>query len=223
MYACDSGISPSEKKIKKEVSSIYLAEASFEDIANATLGDVDNVDVKNVYVSQSPILDTLKINFSVNNIAAITYENLSDEERNSYDYIGVSISQKDEEKNPFSFTIHSLEKINAAKKTAYQFAESIWNTSYQNLEPILDTDQDPIKAAKAIQDYITGITASTGAIVNYYYYGLGEGKHESNTYYSYLGTFVYSNGMTQNFYVNIFEGGTAIKGYNINPINTQTK
>ncbi|MEP0262745.1 hypothetical protein [Dokdonia sp.] len=219
MYACDSGVSPSDKKTKKKVASIYLAETSFEDIFNGTLAEKENINVKNVYVAQSPILDTLNTNFSLNNIAAITYENLSNEERNNYDYIGVSIAQKNKENVPFSFSINTLEKINATKETIYQFAESISNASYKNLEPILATGLVPTQEAKTINDYFTETTASAGAIINYYYYGIGEGTHETSTYYTHMGTFVYGNGMTQNFHVNILEGDTQVKGYNINPLN----
>ncbi len=223
MYSCGTDSSPSEEGTKKEISSLYLAQTTFEDIENATLGDIKNLHVKNVSVSQSPILDTLNTNFSLNNIAVITYENLSTEERETYDYIGVDISQKNGEENPSSFNMDTLEKIEASKKTAYTFAKSISDASYKNLEPILETGQDPVTAAKAIQDYFAGTTATAGDIVNYYFYGIGEGQHESKTYYTHLGTFEYKNGVTQNFHINVFEGEAVTKGYNINPIANLTR
>lgn len=218
--ACGSDSNPSEEKIKKEISSIYLAETTFKDVFDGTIGDVKNIDVKNVYVSESPILDTLDINISRNNIAVIIHENLSDEEKELYSYIGVDISRKNKEKDPFTFSINSTEKMNNAKKVAYQFAETISNASYQDLESILDPGFNPKKNTKEIQEYFSEITASTGKVINHYYYGAGEGKFETNTYYSFLGTFVYGNGMTQNFYVNVFEGSTFIEAYNISPLNT---
>ena len=223
MYSCGTDSSPSEKETKKEISSLYLAQATFEDIENATLGEIENLHVKNVSVSQSPVLDTLNNNFSLNNIAVITYENLSKEERETYDYIGVDISQKNVEKNPYSFDMDTLEKIEASKKTALIFAESISDASYKDLEPILETGQNPVAAAKALQDYFTGTTATAGDVINYYFYGIGEGQHESKTYYTHLGTFVYKNGVTQNFHVNVFEGDVVTKGYNINPIASLTR
>lgn len=218
MYACSSGPTPSEKEIEKNISNIYLAKTTFEDIIGGTLGDFDNVDVKNVYVSQSTILDTMNINFSRNSIAAITYENLSPKERESYDYIGVDISQKNGEKNPFSFSTNTLEKMTATKKVAYQFAESIKNQSYQELEPIIKIGPDASQTAKAIEDHFSKNTTAAGTIINYYYHGAGEGEHQSKTYYTHLGTFVYANGMTQNFFVNIFEGASVIEGYNISAL-----
>ncbi len=223
MYSCGADSSPSEEETKKEISNLYLAQATFENIENATLGDIENLHVKNVHVSQSSILDTLNNNFSLNNIAVITYENLSKEERDTYDYIGVNITQKNGEENPYSFNMDTLEKIEASKKTAYTFAKSISDASYKNLEPILKTGQDPVTDAKAIQDYFKGTTATAGEVVNYYFYGIGEGQHESKTYYTYLGTFTYKNGVTQNFHVNVFEGETVTKGYNINPIANLTR
>lgn len=220
MCACNSRPSPSEKEIEKEISHIYLATATFEDIIGGTLGDLKDVDVKNVYVSQSAILDTMNINFSRNNIATITYENLSPEERESYDYIGVDISQKNGEEVSFSFTISTLEQINTAKKTAYQFAESINNKSYQNLKSIVRTGPSGKEPATLLEDYFTKISASAGTITNYYFYGIGEGEHLSKTYYSFLGTFVYVNGMTQNFHVNVFVRSTVVEGYDINPIKS---
>ncbi|MFT5891832.1 MAG: hypothetical protein ACI9Y7_001939, partial [Dokdonia sp.] len=218
MYSCGTDSSPSEEKTKKEISSVYFAQTTFEDIENATLDDIENL-----HVSQSPVLDTLNTNFSLNNIAVITYENLSKEERETYDYIGVDISQKNGEENPYSFNMDTLEKIEATKKTAYTFAESISNASYQNLASILETGQDPVTAAKSIQDYFTGTTATAGDVINYYFYGVGEGQHESKTYYTHLGTFVYKNGVTQNFHVNVFEGDAVTRGFNINPIASLTR
>lgn len=218
MYACGSDTSPSEEKIEKEIASIYLADTTFEDIQNASLGDIENVYVKNINVSRSAVLDTLNSTFSLNNIAAIAYENLSDEEKESYEYIGVEISQENGEKNPYSFNMKTLKEIDATKKTAYTFAESISNASYKNLEPILDTGEDSATAAKALQDYFTGTTGTAGPVVHYYFYGLGEGTHQSKTYYTHLGTFVYKNGVTQNFHVNVFEGDVVTKGYNVNPV-----
>lgn len=215
IYACSSGPTSSEKEIEKYISNIYLATATFEDIIGGTLGDLKDVDVKNVYVSQSTILDTMNINFSRNSIAAIIYENLSPEERGNYDYIGVDISQKNGEKNPFSFSVNTLEKMIATKKVAYQFAESIKNKSYQNLEPIIKIGTNPSQTVKTIDDYFSENTANSGNIVNYYYHGAGEGEHQSKTYYSHLGTFVYGNGKTQNFFVNVFEGASVIEGYNL--------
>jgi hypothetical protein len=223
MYSCGTDSSPSEEETKKEISSLYLAQATFEDIENATLGDIENLHVKNVHVSQSPVLDTLNNNFSLNNIAVITYENLSKEESETYDYIGVDISQKNGEKNPYSFDMDTLEKIEASKKTALTFAESILDASYKNLESILETGQDPVTAAKAIQDYFIGTTNTAGDITSYYFYGIGEGEYESETYYTHLGTFVYKNGVTQNFHVNVFEGDVVTKGYNINSIANLTR
>ncbi len=218
MYACSSGPTPSEQQIKKDIAAIYLAESTFEDITNGTLGDVENVDVKNVYVSQSAILDTMDINISRNSIAAITYENLSNEEKDDYNYIGVLIDQKNKEENPFSFSVKTLEKMIATKKIAYQFAESIKNKSYQDLVPIMKIGEDPTQTVKTISDYFSKNTAATGTIVNFYYYGAGEGEHQSKTYYSHLGTFVYGNGMTQNFFVNIFENESVIEGYTIDSL-----
>lgn len=223
MYSCGTDSSPSEEKTKEDISSLYLAQATFEDIQNATLNDIENLHVKNVYVSQSPVLDTLNNNFSLNNIAVITYENLSEEEKGIYDYIGVEISQKNGEKNPYSFNMDTLEKIEASKETAYTFAESISNASYKDLESILETGQEPVVAAKSIADYFTGTTATAGDVVNYYFYGIGEGQHESKTYYTHLGTFIYKNGVTQNFHVNVFEGEVATRGFNINPIPSLTR
>ncbi|WP_299217509.1 hypothetical protein [uncultured Dokdonia sp.] len=223
MYACGSDTNSSEGKIENEINSIYGAETSFEDIQNATLGDIKNVHVKNLNVSRSAILDTLNSTFSLNNIAAIAYENLSEEERNSYDYIGVELTQKNGEKNPYSFNIKTLKEIDATKETAYQFAESISDASYKNLESILDTGEDPVTAAKSLEDYFIGTTGTAGPVVNYYFYGLGEGQHESKTFYTHLGTFVYKNGVTQNFHVNVFEGDAVTKGYNINPVANLTR
>ncbi|MFT5891833.1 MAG: hypothetical protein ACI9Y7_001940 [Dokdonia sp.] len=221
MYACgsDSDSNTSEEEAKKDIHRIYLAETTFKDVFDGTIGDAKNIDVKNVYVSESAILDTLSINISRNNIAVITYENLSTEERELYGYIGVDISRKNKEKDPFTFSMKSAEKMNNAKKVAYQFAETISNASYQDLESILDPGFNPKKNTKEIQEYFSEITASTGKVINHYYYGAGEGKHESKTYYSFLGTLVYGNGMTQNFYVNVFEGSTFIEAYNISPLN----
>ena len=217
--ACGSDSNPSEEEAKKEIQRIYLAKTTFKDVFDGTIGDVKNIDVKNVYVSESPILDTLDINISRNNIATIVHENLSDEEKELFSYIGVDISRKNKEKDPFTFSIKSAEKMNNAKKVAYQFAEIISNASYQDLESILDPGFDPKKNTKEIQEYFSEITASTGKVINHYFYGAGEGTFETNTYYSFLGTFVYANGMTQNFYVNVYEGSTFIEAYNISPLN----
>lgn len=218
LYACGTDSIPSEEKTKKEIASIYVAKTTFEDIKNATLGDIKNVHVKNINISRSAILDTMNRNFSINNIALIMYENLSEEERATYDYIGVNIAQENGKENPYSFTLNTLKEIDATKKVAYQFAESIVNTSYKNLEPILATGQNPVEAAEAIKEYFTGMTESGGPIIDYYFYGIGEGELTSKTYYSHLGTLTYKNGVTQNFHVNIFEGDAVTKGYNINPI-----
>lgn len=223
IYACGSDLSPSEEKIKNEISSIYLAKATFEDIKNATLGEIKGVDVKNIHVSRSAILDTLNSTFALNSIATIAYEHISQEERDSYDYIGVTLTDKNGEENPYSFLSATLKEIDLTKKTAYQFAQSISEASYKNLEPILDTGQEPAAAATALKDYFTGTTATAGPIVNYSFYGVGEGNHQSKTYYTHLGTFFYKNGVTQNFFINVFEGESVTKGYNINPIKSLTR
>lgn len=220
LYACGSDSSPSEGKIKKEISSLYLAEITFTDVFDGTIGDVENIDAKNAYIAESSILDTLNINISRNNIATIIHENLTAEEKELYNYIGVDISRKNKERDPFTFSMNSIEKMNSAKKIAYQFAETISNASFQDLEPIMDPRLDSKKTVKDIQEYISEITASTGKVINHYYYGAGEGEYKSETYYSFLGTFVYGNGMTQDFFVNIFEGSTVIEAYNISPLNT---
>lgn len=220
IYACGDDSNSSEEKIKKEISNIYLAEATFKDVFDGTIGDIKNIDVKNVYISESTILDTSDINITRNNIAAIIHENLSDEEKELYNYIGVDISRNNKENDPFTFSISSTEKMNNAKKVAYQFAEAISNTSYQELESIIDPRLNPKKTAKEIQAYFSKITTSTGKIINQYYYGAGEGKFEEKTYYSFLGMFIYGNGMTQKFYVNVFEGSAVIEAYNISPLNT---
>lgn len=219
LCACGTDSNPSEEKATKEIHRIYLAETTFKDVFDGTIGEVENIDVKNVYVSQSGILDTLNINVSRNNIAAIVHEHLTDQEKELYSYIGVDISRKNKEKDPFTFSIDSAEKMNNAKKTAYLFAEKISNASYQDLESILDPGLNPSKTTKEIQDYFSEITASTGKIINHYYYGAGEGTFETKTYYSFLGTFVYGNGMTQNFFVNVFEGSTFIEAYQVSPLN----
>lgn len=223
MYACGTDLSPSEEKIKNEISSIYLADATFENIKNGTLEDKENLDVKHISVSRSAILDTLNSTFALNSIATIAYENLSQEERDRYDYIGVTIAEKNGEVNPYSFLSSTLKKIDLTKKVAYQFAQSISEASYKNLEPILDTGQEPTTAATALKDYFTGTTATAGPVVNYSFYGVGEGTHQSKTYYTHLGTFVYKNGVTQNFFINVFEGESVTKGYNINPIKSLTR
>ncbi len=220
MYACGVDSTPSEEKTRKDIHRIYLAETTFKDVFDGTIGDIKNIDVKNVYVSESAILDTLDINITRNNIAAIVHENLTDEEKELYSYIGVDISRNTKEKDPFTFSIGSTEKMNNAKKVAYQFAEIISNASYQDLESLLDPGFDPKKNTKEIKEYFSEITASTGKVINQYYYGAGEGKFENKTYYSFLGTLVYGNGMTQEFYVNVFEGSTFIEAYNISPLNT---
>lgn len=217
--ACGSDLSPSEEKIKNEISSIYLADATFEDIKNATLGDTENLHVKNINVSRSPVLDTLGSTFALNSIATIAYENLSQEERNMYDYIGLEIAQKSGEANPFSFKTNTLEKINNTKKVAYQFADAISSASFKNMESILDTGQAPAEAAAVLQNYFKELTVSAGAIESYYFYGVGQGEHQSNKFYTHLGKFTYKNGMTQNFFVNVFEGDVVTTGYNVSPIN----
>lgn len=216
MYACNSGMSPSEEKIKNEVNSIYLAEASFEDIKDGNLGDVEGVNVKNVYLSQSPILDTLNVNLSRNSIATITYENLSDDEKEIYDYIGIQIYRENGNVAPFSFPLETLKSLATTKLVANQFSEAIKNENFESLRTITDTGKD---TSQEIKDYFTEITNATGSIINYYYYGSGGGEYDAKPYHTHWGTFVYGNRMTQNFHVNIFEGNTIIHAYNIKPLN----
>jgi len=215
MISCNSSEpNPTEEKINKEINAIYMSQTTFEDIFDGTLDGIKDVDVKNVYVSQSAILDTIDYTIARNNIAAIVYENLTPEERKLYEYIGIDITRTNKENAPFSFPTVNMEKQSTSKALADRFANAIQNESYEDLKGITEEG-----SSKRIKEYITEITTSAGKMINYSIYGMGEGEHDAKTIYSYYGQFVYANTMTQNFYVTLYEGEDSIAVFSISPLD----
>lgn len=218
LCSCNSSTSeenPFKKELNRELHRMYKTEASYEDIYGATLGDTKDMDVRNINVKESKILDTFNINLSTTNIASITYETLSPEEKEEFGYIGVIIDRKDKTPEATTYPIAALKSLNHSKQIAYTFAEAIKNESFEKIVPIMFEEEG---IANTFEEYFNDTTEKFGDIVAYQYYGIGEAQYESKTYHSFLGKFIYSKGTSQTFYVNIFQDGDIITAYNLFPM-----
>lgn len=221
LSSCNSSTSEDDsfkKGLNRELHRLYKTEASYKDVYDATLGKIEHMDVRNVYVNKSTILDTLNLNLSKTNIASVVYETLSPEEKEGFGYIGISIAQTDKGLDPTTYPLPALKSLDHSKQIAHKFGEAIKNKSFDEIVPIIFKEEG---ISNSFEEYFNDTTEKFGDIVSYYYYGIGEAEYESKKYHSFLGKFIYSKGVSQTFFVNIFQDGDSITAYNFYPINKQ--
>jgi len=211
-----SDLSDFEEEINKQLHTIYKSKATVNDVYSQEINNFEYVDLRKLTVNQSPTLDSLPLSTSVNNITTIAYENLSPEEREKFQYIAIAIEQTGKAKDDdYLLPIETLSKIAQSKQIAYQFGEGIKSANYKDVTSII-FDEEGIE--QKLENYFTDITNDYGKIVNYYIYGIGEGVYESKIYYTFTGNLIYSNGLMQKFYINIFGGENSIFEYNFFPV-----
>ena len=192
--------SETEDKAAQVVAKAYDTKAQF-----SKEFITENGDTKPIYfleLEANGLLDTLDMIYGASNMGLLIYENLSQEERHTYDRFQISTTQNGEAySQAFGFNPSDLAIAIPQAKLFNSFSQYIVDEDYEAAQNLVTPENRGETAAEALRNYIQAAVGQHGKVTGYK--RTGWGMNDDETVFHYSGYLTFNSGYTLFYYIGV--------------------
>ncbi|MEZ4875487.1 MAG: hypothetical protein R2793_08560 [Flavobacteriaceae bacterium] len=192
--------SDTEQKGLDAIAALYQGKATYSKSFHSSLGE-ETIKSFNITVMDSERIDTLSPGMTSALIATLAYDNFSEEERESYTQVNVSLFNSKKDSAGFTFPTPLLHNLLVKRKTFNEFSNWTLNGEFQKIDGLKNNDAIPQEIGEIIQNSLATTEESYGKLIAFEPYGIGKVQDSIGELYQYQGYFVFQSNKRKPYFV----------------------